>query len=185
MSLFCTFVPCGSSNTKTTWNKTFGEGTRNSWANQLLLPPEGSFNRANLECKNTNSYCQRAGSEDGERKEGGKAACLFLSSEWEGGEKPNSFSMDIFRNAILALSLTTRVHRPYRYLLFDLWHLSEGWGAFGFSIFANWKHRLATVPKCLSCLQNNTGSLVCTGRQSGFDEKSRKKSPSTVLHLRP
>lgn len=87
VSLFCTFVSCGQPNTKTTWNKTFGEGTRNSWAKQLLLPPEGSFNRADLKCKNTNSYLRPTGSEEGVEygfwKEGGKIA-FFLSSEWEG-----------------------------------------------------------------------------------------------------
>lgn len=104
VSLFCTFVSCGRSNTKTTWNKTFGEGTRNSWANQLLLPPEGSFNRADLKCKNTNSYLHPTGSEEGVAygfwKEDSIIACIFLSSEWEGGETPNSFSLNIFLNVI-------------------------------------------------------------------------------------
>lgn len=75
VSLFCTFVSCGQSNTKTTWNKTFGERVQNSWANQSLLPSVGSFNRLPLKCKNTKSYFQPTGSEEGIeygfQKEGG------------------------------------------------------------------------------------------------------------------
>lgn len=82
VSLFCTFVSCGQSNTKTTWNKTFAERTRNSWENQLLLPPGGSFNRTNLKCKITNSYLQLTGSEEriecGLWKEGKKSPVFFF-----------------------------------------------------------------------------------------------------------
>lgn len=89
VSLFCTFVSCGQSDTKTTWNKTFAERTRNSWENQLLLPPGGSFNRTNLKCKITNSYLQPTGSEErieyGLWKEGGKNP-LYFSFFGVGGE---------------------------------------------------------------------------------------------------
>lgn len=89
VSLFCTFVSCGQSDTKTTWNKTFVEMTRNSWENQLLLHPGGSFNRTNLKCKITNSYLQPTGSEErieyGLWKEGGKNP-LYFSFFGVGGE---------------------------------------------------------------------------------------------------
>lgn len=104
VSLFCTFVSCGQSDTKTTWNKTFAERTRNSWENQLLQPPGGSFNRTNLKCKITNSYLQPTGSEErieyGLWKEGGKIPCIFLSSGWEGSETPTCFYLNIFLNVI-------------------------------------------------------------------------------------
>lgn len=112
VSLFCTFVSCGQSNTKTTWNKTFAERTRNSWENQWLLPPGGSFNRTNLKCKITNSYLQPTGSEErieyGLWKEGGKIAYVFLSSGWEGSETPASFYLNIFLNVIRGTKGTTQ-----------------------------------------------------------------------------
>lgn len=112
VSLFCTFVSSGQSNTKTTWNKTFAERTRNSWEKQLLLPPGASFNRTNLKCKITNSYLQPTISEEKIEyvlwKEGGEIPCIFLYSGWEGSETPTSFYLNIFLNAIRGAKGTTQ-----------------------------------------------------------------------------
>lgn len=61
---------------------------RNSWANQLLLPPEGSFNQGNLKCKNTNSYLQPQAPKKGcvrflERKGQNRLYFSSLAFGWE------------------------------------------------------------------------------------------------------
>lgn len=105
----------------------------------------------------------------GRGKKGAKPPGFFFLRSGRGEEKPNSFSMDIFRDAILALSLTTRLHRPYRYLLFDLWHLAEGWGAFGFSIFAKWKRAMPRDGAKMPSLPTEQQRLVGLCRAtSGF-----------------